>query len=259
MTDSKPTIVIVGGGWHTPNSYSKLTSSLKSAGYEVHIPIYPSMNGARPPNSDLYTDTALVRGDVESLIDAGRTVIAIMHSYGGHVGTNALAGLGVKGRAEKGLPGGVSHLVYMCASAFPEGESMISLVQEMGHEHLMPLAFDFAEDQSCVCRDPKMTLIGEGVDDAEVETYLSTLVRWNGKCMYQEISQCAWRGIPVTYIYTTQDMTIPLDYQKSMVEMMRGEGQIVDTEELATGHCPNLTMPQGVVDAVDQIVKGKGN
>ena len=48
------------------------------------------MNEARPPNADLATDTAMVRGDVESLVDAGRTVIAIMHSYGGQVGTNAL-------------------------------------------------------------------------------------------------------------------------------------------------------------------------
>ncbi len=83
MAAIKPTIVFIHGGWHIPNTYSKFTSSLRSAGYEVHLPRLPSMNETRPPNADLADDTALIRGYVESLVDAGRTVIAIMHSYDG--------------------------------------------------------------------------------------------------------------------------------------------------------------------------------
>jgi len=257
MAASKPTIVLIGGAWHPPTAYSKLTTSLKSAGYEVHVPHYPSLNGARPPNADLATDTALVREEVQSLVDAGRTVIALMHSYGGQVGTNALHGLGVEARAKENLPGGVAHLIYMCASALPEGDTMMTKVKEFGHEHLMPIAFDFAEDDTCVCRDPKTTLVGPGVDESELETYLSSLVRWNGKCLSQEISHCAWRELPAAYIYTTLDMTIPFDYQKSMVEKMKLEGRKPETWELATGHCPNLTMPEGVVDVVNQVAAGK--
>jgi hypothetical protein len=36
----------------------------------------------------------------------------------------------------------------------------------------MPLVFDFAEDNTVLCRDPKTTLIGPGVEDTELETYL---------------------------------------------------------------------------------------
>jgi hypothetical protein len=63
-------------------------------------------------------DTALVRIELEHLVDAGRTVIAIAHSYGGQVGTNALQGLSVNARAKKKLPGGVAHLIYVsfCSS-----------------------------------------------------------------------------------------------------------------------------------------------
>lgn len=257
MVSTKPTLILIHGGWHTPNTYSKFTSALKSAGYEVHVPPLVSMNGARPPNADLATDTALIRGYVESLTDAGRTVIAIMHSYGGQVGTNALLGLGLESRAKQGLTGGVAHLIYMCAFALPEGGSMVGKVKEFGQEHLLPLAFDFADDDSCVCRDPKTILVGPGIDDVEADAYVSSLVRWNGKSMYQELTQCAWREIPVTYIYTSQDMTVPLDYQKSMVERMRAEGQEVDTVELATGHSPNATMTKEVVDVVNHVVAGK--
>ena len=258
MAATKPTLVLIHGGWHIPSTYSKFTSSLRSAGYEVHVPRLPSMNETRPPNADLAADTALVRGYVESLVDAGRTVVAIMHSYGGQVGTNALYGLGVKNRSQHtgGPSGGVAHLVYMCAFALPEGSSMVSKVQEFGHEHLLPLAFDFAEDDSCVNRDPKTLLVGPGIDDAEAETYVSSLVRWNGKSMYQAVEHCAWREFPVTYIYTSQDMTTPLEYQRSMVEHMRAEGQEVHTVELATGHSPNLTKTQEVVDVITHIAAG---
>ena len=215
------------------------------------------MNEARPPNTDLTTDTAIIRGYVESLVDAGRTVMAIMHSYGGQVGTNALYGLGLKHRTQHGKPGGVIHLIYMCAFALPEGGSMVGKVKEFGHEHLLPLAFDFADDDSCVNRDPKNLLLGSDIEDVEAEAYVSSLVRWNGKSMYQAITHCSWREIPVTYIYTSQDMTVPLDYQKSMVERMQAEGQTVDTSLLATGHCPNLTMTQEVVDIVTHVAVGQ--
>jgi len=82
-------------------------------------------------------------------------------------------------------------------------------------------------------------------------------LRWNGKCMSQSIAKCAWREISVTYIYTTNDMTVPFDYQKSMVESMKGEGREVDTVEVETGHCPNLTKTEDVVGVVDHVVAGK--
>ena len=189
------------------------------------------MNETRPPNTDLSTNTQYIRSYVEGLVDAGRHVIAIMHSYGGQVGTNALIGLGLseKRTQQRFGPredstggrggGGVVHLIYMCAFALPEGDSMIGKVREFNHEHLMELAFDFAEDKSCLARDPETILIGAEYDnneeaEAEVREYLDTLVRWNGRCTYQEISQSAWREIPVTYILTTRDFTVPVDYQK---------------------------------------------
>lgn len=223
MSSNKPTVVFIHGAWHIPQTYTKLISVLRSAGLETHIPRLLSTNESRPPNADLETDTGLIRGYVESLVEAGRRVVVIMHSYGGQVGTNALHGLGVDDCKKRGLPGGVSHLIYLCAFALPEGGSMVGKVKEFGHEHLLPLAFEFAEDDSCTCRDPKSLLIGSSsIDDAEeVDQYLATLVRWNGKSMYQPITKCAWREIPVTYIYTSQDMTVPLEYHGGLHESGR--------------------------------------
>lgn len=72
-----------------------------------------------PPNADQSSDTTLIRSYVESLVRAGRTVIAIGHSYGGQVYSNALHGLGVEARSSKGLRGGVSNLIYLVGYALP--------------------------------------------------------------------------------------------------------------------------------------------
>ncbi len=208
----------------------------------------------RPPNADLYSDSDLVRSYVSSLVRAGRTVVAIMHSYGGQVGSNALVGLGVASRAEKGLPGGVARLVYVAAASVPEGTAMMDKVKEFGHMDLVPLAFDFADDGTCVSNDPKTLLVGSGASDAEVESYLATLVRWNGRGMYMPLQNAAWRDIPAAYVYCSEDMTVPLDYQKSFVQTLETTGREVPTVELATGHCPNLTATEGLVDAIKEVL-----
>ncbi|KAK7710330.1 hypothetical protein SLS64_005915 [Diaporthe eres] len=256
---TRPTIIIVHGGWHTPASYEKLTSALEASGYEVHCPRLLSVNGARPPNAGLSDDTALVRSYVESLVQAGRSVVAIAHSYGGQVITNALnalCGLGVDARAAKGLKGGVSHLIYMAAFAIPEGVAMMDKVQEFGNMDLVPLAFDFADDGTCVSRDPKTLLVGPGPSDAEVEAYLKTLVRWHGNVMYRASEHAAWREIPVAYIKASADMTVPVHYQQHFIDEMEKAGRKVQVFELDTGHCPNLTATDGVVDAVNKVVSG---
>lgn len=257
MAPTKPILIIIPGGWHVPSRYNKLQSALETAGYAVQIPALPSVSEARPPVAGLSIDTAFMRAYTEKLIDGGHTVAVIMHSYSGQVGTNALCGLGVDARKAEGKPGGVSQLIYMTAFAVTEGKAMIDKVKEFGHEELMPLAFDFADDRTVLPRDP-FYLIGEapGLTKEEIDAYAQALAttRWNGDCMYQAIEKCAWREIPVAYVYATKDTCVPLDYQKSMVEGMRKEGVEVGTWEVETGHCPNLTAVQGLVDVVGQIL-----
>ncbi|CAH0050478.1 unnamed protein product [Clonostachys solani] len=275
--DDKPAIVLFSGGWHTPETYIKLTKALAAAGLDVHCPRNPSTHQIRPPTSSLAHDSENMRSYVSKLVDGGRRVVALGHSYGGQVMTNSLYGLGFDARKARGLVGGVTDLIYLCAFALEEGGSSVyiltslllllsltttplavfSKVKEMGHEGLMPLAFDFADDMTVLARDPRNQLVGQCSDDSEVEEYLNSLVLWNGQCMYDKIEYCAWREIPVTYIYTLSDMTTPLDYQKSMVAVMEAAGRVVKTHELATGHCPNLTATKDVVDICGEVVKAR--
>ncbi len=253
---SKPTLLVVHGGWHVPASYDKLSTALRAAGFEVHVPRHPSANQSRPPNADLSTDSEQIRVYATSLVEAGRTVAVLMHSYGGQVGTNALYGLSTEARTANGLPGGISHLICLASFALPEGKSMIDKVEEFGDIDKIPIAFNFAEDNSCTPNFAREGLIGEPYADSipseELKVYLDTLVRWNGKCMYLPLTNTpAWRDdARIVFIYTTGDLTVPVDYQKSMAALLEKEGKSIQTFEIQTGHCPNLTAAEEVVEAV---------
>ncbi|KAB8255284.1 Alpha/beta hydrolase fold-1 [Aspergillus pseudonomiae] len=255
MLNSSPAIVLLHGAFHTPAHYAEFTSILRSKGYEVHVPRLLTMNGVRPPNADLYSGSDYIRSYVESLVEAGREVVMLMHSYGGVVGTHALVGLGAETRKQQGRQGGVVLLIYLSAFAVTENNSMMSVVRRFGHEDLIPLAFDIAEDYSTASRDPKKLIIGPGRSDEETDAYVAAMQRWNGKAMYQNAERCAWREIPVAYIYATEDMNVPMDYQKWFVEKMREEGREVETVEVETGHCPTFTKFEETAKIVDGLVK----
>ena len=159
MSPAKPTLVIVHGAWHVPSHYSKFKVALQTEGYEVHIPRLPSVIEARPPNSDLATDTDLVRSYVESLNRSWARrdrPDAFVRRPGWH--TNALYGFGHQHRPAHN--GHLSHLTYMAGFALWESAGLIDIVKHFGQEHLVPLVDDFAEDSTMVNRDPRAFLIG---------------------------------------------------------------------------------------------------
>lgn len=258
--DDKPTVVIIGGAFHTPANYNELASALRVSGFEVHVPRLPTCNGARPPNADFTDDTKLIRSYVESLVFAGRTVVSIGHSYGGQVMSNALHGLGLEARSSQGLKGGVSNLIYMAGYILPEGMSTYDKSKEFSKLEDAHLVFDMAEDNTMVLRDAPLMLglRGPGNKEAEIGEYVKSLCRWHAKGMMQPIEQAAWREIPVSYIQATSDLLIPIAAQQSMVESVEktldNTGRNVQTFTVKSGHCPHFTTAQRVEDVVNKVV-----
>lgn len=182
--------------------------------YEVHTSQLTSVDGSSPADDDLIADTALIRSTAESLIEAGQTVVALLHSYGGQVGTNALYGLGLETRAKLGLVGGVSHLIYLCAFILPEGWSTYAQAEAMGigEDIENQLKLEFQDDGNCTMADPRGQLINGLEKDADeaatAAAYIAMLGPWSMKCMMQPLTHCAWKEIPVTYIHTAKDKTV---------------------------------------------------
>lgn len=109
-----------------------------------------------PQTGDLHSDTAHIRKAAEAIIHTGHKLIALAHSYGGQVCSNALHGLGVQAQqtstTNNNSAGGVAALVYMCSWALPEGSTA---PEEFGNTDLIPLVFDVdKDDMTAVPRDP---------------------------------------------------------------------------------------------------------
>lgn len=66
-----------------------------------------------------------------------------------------------------------------------------------------------------------------------------------------ELTYPGWKYIPVSFLFCEDDKVIPLDFQKQMVEMVNKEtGKCVDEHVCKSGHCPNVSVPDKVVEAL---------
>lgn len=120
----KPTIVLVPGAWHPASCYDILLPYLQNAGYETLALTLPSVS-ADPPVPSIDPDVEHIRNNVEPLLQQGKDVVAVFHSYGGVPGSSAMKGFSKPDRKAQGQPGGVTALVYLCSWMIAEGTTMV--------------------------------------------------------------------------------------------------------------------------------------
>ena len=117
---SKPTFLLVPGAWHKPDIYSTVANMLREHGYPaVELPL-PSA-GAMPPHMNFDADVESIRACITELVEEGKDVVLVVHSYTGMPGAEACKGLGKQERQHKGLKGGIIRLVFIMAYAMDEG------------------------------------------------------------------------------------------------------------------------------------------
>ena len=106
-----PTIVMVQGSFQPPDAYYKLENALRALGYPVVHPFLPSLTDQEKPDfatKSLTDDALAIRSEVQRLVEQGKRVFVVMHSYGGLVGTEAVTkDLSFGERQAASLPGGV--------------------------------------------------------------------------------------------------------------------------------------------------------
>ena len=131
----KPTIILVQGSFQLPLVYESLVKGLISSGYPTTIPQLPSCSNTDSPqfaNVSLVDDALAVRHELTRQIEYnGKTVMVVMHSYGGLVGSEAIPKeFSYSARQAQGLPGGVIHLFYFTAFVLGEGQSVLGAFGE---------------------------------------------------------------------------------------------------------------------------------
>ena len=116
----KPTFVLVPGAWHTPAIYDGVIEALVEHGYAAVKVDLPSVE-ATPPTYDFAEDVGAIIAAVTILVDEGKDVVVVAHSYSGQPVGEIPRELSKKARGDKGLLGGVTRLVFIMAFLVPEG------------------------------------------------------------------------------------------------------------------------------------------
>ena len=242
----EPVIVLVHDMWHTPRVYLPYIWALEQATFRVYCPQLPTCDLSLPPDErSVFSDLSVLRGLLNSLFAAGKKVILVMHGYGGILGSYISDTMSFDDRAARGEPGGIIHLLYMCAYIMPSGCSMADIGLWAS-----PLGIPTGGMLS-VPRNPERTFF-TGVNQ-EIWRCIAHLVPIPELVMRTRLTQEAWEHIPCTYLFTRYNCAIRLERQRLMLEPVKKDGKRYGQKIYDAGHSIYLTHTREMVEEVQAI------
>ncbi|KAL9578608.1 MAG: hypothetical protein Q9203_007036 [Teloschistes exilis] len=245
-----PAIVLVHGAWHVPQHYQTFVERLERTGLEVHCPLLPTCDESKRLHANMYQDADLVRAIVLSLADKTREVVMLLHSYGGAPGSEALKGLSKKERENNGLPGGVIHIIYMCAFMLQVGECVggASLPRPVPD----PVGMDKATGTTFII-EPRIPLFYADVGSDLAENMDALLVSHSGPAMTGLVTWPAWQHIPTTYVRTQHDEVLFPEWQARQIKAVQDAGVVIAAETLESSHSPFLSKAEEMAAVVKRV------
>lgn len=190
----------------------------------------------------LKDDADVVEVAIRKLVDEGRTVIVVMHSYGGLVGGEAVSeDLTLKSRQTRGLTGGVAKLFYCAAFVMPKGQSIASAVGDSPDHDTWDGRFKM--------RDPQSTMYND-LPAEEAAYWTERVVPQSGAVMGTLIERCAYTYVPSTYVVCTGDRALPPQVQE-MFAQLAGATSVCKIE---AGHSPMLSKPEEIMALIEDAV-----
>jgi pimeloyl-ACP methyl ester carboxylesterase len=126
---SLPTLVLVPGAFGTPAGYKKLLPYFEDAGFTTIPGPYPSCDPVDPASATAPKDIESLRQSVLlPLIEQGKDVVILAHSYGGVVAGGAAKSLDKPTCLSQGYVAGVVGLIYVAGNITLENESLLEAV-----------------------------------------------------------------------------------------------------------------------------------
>lgn len=242
-TSSKPTILLVQGSFQIPEAYGKLVSALRSRGFAVAHPRLPSLSDHDSPSfagRNLGDDARVVEAEAKRLIlDEGKTVMVVMHSYGGLVGSDAIPeDLSLQSRRQRGLAGGVSRLFYFAAFILDQGKSVLGTFGESPNNDV--------KTNGRYTMKNTASLIYQDLPPGEASYWASKIIDQSYAVQTTPMSRAAYRYIPSTYVMTEDDQAVPLQYQEMFAAAAGAE-----VRRISSGHSPQLSKPEELAELVE--------
>ncbi|KAI3328442.1 alpha/beta-hydrolase [Ustulina deusta] len=231
-------VVFCHGSYHTPAPYMPLIESLKAAGIDAYCPQLPTsdlkkLNVGDTNNPDFDReppeggypqgpeDTDTILSILSPLIlEQGKRVLVVGHSSGGWVATEATRPeLQAKTRKDQGLAGGVIGILYIGAFVIPVGESVHSFFQPKNGSFMVPPFLEFHKPGGAGLATPKDAekFFFNDLEPTVAEKWVATLTA--SPVLATKLSNNAYAALPCAYLILEGDMTLPKEYQESMVAL----------------------------------------
>ncbi|KAL8659961.1 MAG: hypothetical protein Q9202_006866 [Teloschistes flavicans] len=198
----------------------------------------------------MYQDADLIRTVVLSLAEKDREVIMLLHSYGGAPGSEAVKGLSKKERESNGLPGGVTHIIYMCGFMLQIGECVggASLPRPVPD----PVDRDGATGLTFLL-EPRIPLFYADIESDLAKEMDALLVSQSGPAMTDPVTYPAWQHIPTTYVRTQDDQVLFPNWQARQIKAVQETGTALTVETLKSSHSPFLSKPEEMAAVVKKV------
>jgi pimeloyl-ACP methyl ester carboxylesterase len=113
---SHPTIILIPGAYHAPSVFDLIKKKLEALSYPVTAIKLPSVN-ATSLTVGHKEDAEAVHEVILPLLDAGKEVTLVGHSYGGLPTYISTQGHSIAERSQAGKMGGVRSIVLVAAFA----------------------------------------------------------------------------------------------------------------------------------------------
>ncbi|KAH7186002.1 Alpha/beta hydrolase fold-1 [Fusarium flagelliforme] len=242
-----PTILAVPGAWHTVESFDTVKKIFTDRNYDF---VSQNAPGVVDANSTVTGDAASLRTNLlQPLVEAGKDVIVMMHSYGGMYGSQAVQGLSKRERKESGKQGGVVSLVYVSAVTPLEGQSTLDMMGTDA-QHL-PSWVVYNENTGFVTFTGAKEVMYHDIPDDVAAHYIpllrpQSLNSMNTPVTYSPLTDPNFEGT-AGYVLCGADRVVPLTGQEQYAAI-GGIGRTILVEQAS--HAFFATAPNDTVNAV---------
>ena len=225
MSSSKPSIVLVHGGFADGTGWQHVIRLLHQDGYTV--------TAVQNPLTSLADDIATTRRTIET---QQGPVVVVGHSYGGAVITGAAAGSPL-----------VKALVYVAAFAPDGGEKLGALAVRFGEALLGAALSRDAAGLVWVERAMFREVLAQDVPAEEARLLAAVQRPIAAAIVEQSIDQPAWKTIPSWYLVTLDDHAIKPELQRFMAQRIGAT-----TAEIQASHMPFISRPKEVAQFIEE-------
>ncbi|PVH74121.1 alpha/beta-hydrolase, partial [Cadophora sp. DSE1049] len=257
---SKPSILLIPGSFALPEFYDPVMDIVRAKGYSIrglHLPTVGLSSGkpreGAPPT--MYDDAAFIAKEVQVLVDEGKDVILICHSYGGTPTSQSTKGLSKAERQAEGKEGGIVRLAYMTAVVPALGVSAQGVLADLPPENQTSMKMD---EHGWLYHDPvsaSAALTFSDLPPAEGEAWIYKFPQHSAVSFSNELTHAGYKDISVSYLFCEGDLCVTPDLQtKGIRSMEEASGRKVDITSIKSDHVPPVSHPELVVEWILDVV-----